>query len=393
MQTISIPYTFNRDGYYYFTRRVPKDLAHHYSRLRIVECLRTTSARQAKLQAQQAAAKLEAYWASLRVAHTSLPGADYFVTQPSTAVFFDANKDSTGQPDLLQALELYLHLKGKNRPKSFEAAASRTCNYLIGIAGNKCLGDYTRADALKFREWLVNRGLTGSSVTRNFSYLKAVFNFAVSEYALDVRNPFIGVYHDRQAGVTKRQPIPMQNIKRVQAKCRQIDDDMRWLVALLSDTGLRLAEGAGLLKTDIHLDCEVPFVRIQKHPWRGLKTRSSERNVPLVGQALWAAERALHASCGSAFAFARYNQTDTTAANSASAALNKWLKQYVPTGCTMHSFRHSMRDRLRAVQCPADIADQIGGWAADGVGQGYGSGYPIDVTYDWVRQAIAQNVR
>ncbi len=177
---------------------------------------------------------------------------------------------------------------------------------------------------------MVDRGLTGSSVTRNFSYLKAVFNFAVSEYALDVTNPFIGVYHDRQAGVTKRQPIPMQNIKRVQAKCRQIDDDMRWLVALLSDTGLRLAEGAGLLKTDIHLDCEVPFVRIQKHPWRGLKTRSSERDVPLVGQALWAAERALHASCGSAFAFARYNQTDTTAANSANAVVNNLVKASCP---------------------------------------------------------------
>ena len=78
MQTISIPYTFNRDGYYYFTRRVPKDLAHHYSRLRIVECLRTTSARQAKMQAQQANAKLEAYWASLRVAHAPLPGSELF---------------------------------------------------------------------------------------------------------------------------------------------------------------------------------------------------------------------------------------------------------------------------------------------------------------------------
>ena len=389
MQTISIPYTFNRDGYYYFTRRVPKDLAHHYSRLRIVECLRTTSAKQAKMQAQQANAKLEAYWASLRVARASVPGASSCLTPTTIPIFADTQKSPNNQPDLTQALDIYLDLKGKNRPKSFEAAATRTCNYLIGIAGNKPLGDYTRADALRFREWLIDRGLTGSSVTRNFSYLKAVFNFAVSEYALDVRNPFIGVYHDRQAGVIKRQPIPMQNIKRVQAKCRQIDDDMRWLVALLSDTGLRLAEGAGLLKTDIHLDCEVPFVRIQKHPWRGLKTRSSERNVPLVGQALWAAERALHASCGSAFAFARYNQTDTTAANSASAALNKWLKQYVPTGCTMHSFRHSMRNRLRAVQCPADIADQIGDWAADGVGQGYGSGYPIDVTYDWVRQAIA----
>ena len=75
MQTKSIPYTFSRAGYYYFTRRVPKDLAHHYSRLRIVECLRTTSAKQAKMQAQQANAKLEAYWASLRVARASLPGA------------------------------------------------------------------------------------------------------------------------------------------------------------------------------------------------------------------------------------------------------------------------------------------------------------------------------
>ena len=379
MQTISIPYTFNRDGHYYFTRRVPKDLAHHYSRVRIVECLRTTSARQAKMQAQQANAKLEAYWASLRVVHATTPGSATCLMSPATPASGVETKRNDHQPDLRQALQLYLDLKGKNRPKSFEAAATRTCNYLIGIASNKLLGDYTRADALKFREWLIDRGLTGSSVTRNFSYLKAVFNFAVSEYALDVTNPFTGVYHDRQAGVIKRQPIPIENIKLVQAQCRQVDDDMRWLVALLSDTGLRLAEGAGLLKSDIQLDCEVPFVRIQKHPWRGLKTRSSERDVPLVGQALWAAERVVQAPSDSVFAFARYNQTDTTAANSASAALNKWLKHYVPAGCTMHSFRHSMRDRLRAVECPAEIIDQIGGWQTDGIGHSYGSGSPISV--------------
>jgi integrase len=379
MQTISIPYTFNRDGHYYFTRRVPKDLAHHYSRVRIVECLRTTSARQAKMQAQQANAKLEAYWASLRVVHATTPGSATCLMSPATPASGVETKRNDHQPDLRQALQLYLDLKGKNRPKSFEAAATRTCNYLIGIASNKLLGDYTRADALKFREWLIDRGLTGSSVTRNFSYLKAVFNFAVSEYALDVTNPFTGVYHDRQAGVIKRQPIPIENIKLVQAQCRQVDDDLRWLVALLSDTGLRLAEGAGLLKSDIQLDCEVPFVRIQKHPWRGLKTRSSERDVPLVGQALWAAERVVQAPSDSVFAFARYNQTDTTAANSASAALNKWLKHYVPAGCTMHSFRHSMRDRLRAVECPAEIIDQIGGWQTDGIGHSYGSGSPISV--------------
>ena len=30
------------------------------------------------------------------------------------------------------------------------------------------------------------------------------------------------------------------------------DDDLRWLVALLSDTGMRLGEAVGLLKSDIH---------------------------------------------------------------------------------------------------------------------------------------------
>jgi integrase len=67
-------------------------------------------------------------------------------------------------------------------------------------------------------------------------------------------------------------------------------------------------------------------------------------------------------------------------------AADKLVKNYVPTGCTMHSFRHSMRDRLRAVQCPSDVADQIGGWATDGVGQGYGSGYPIEVLMEWVKK-------
>jgi len=46
-----------------------------------------------------------------------------------------------------------------------------------------------------------------------------------------------------------------------------------------------------------------------------------------------------------------------------------------------------MRDRLRAVQCPADIVDQIGGWATDGVGQGYGSGYPLEVLQEWMSKA------
>jgi hypothetical protein len=43
-----------------------------------------------------------------------------------------------------------------------------------------------------------------------------------------------------------------------------------------------------------------------------------------------------------------------------------------------------MRDRLRAVQCPSDIIDQIGGWQTAGVGQSYGDGYGIDKKWEWL---------
>jgi len=66
--------------------------------------------------------------------------------------------------------------------------------------------------------------------------------------------------------------------------------------------------------------------------------------------------------------------------------LNKWLKPLVPKGCVIHSFRHSFRDRLRAVQCPSDIIDQLGGWKTPGVGQGYGEGYPLEVLDSWMQK-------
>ena len=59
-----------------------------------------------------------------------------------------------------------------------------------------------------------------------------------------------------------------------------------------------------------------------------------------------------------------------------------------PEGCVIHSFRHSMRDRLRAVECPSDIIDAIGGWTTTGVGQRYGHGQPMDVKAKWMDKLV-----
>ena len=113
-----------------------------------------------------------------------------------------------------------------------------------------------------------------------------------------------------------------------------------------------------------------------------LKTKGSTRHIPLIGASLWAAKR-IHRN-DSSYAFPRYCDGKICNANSASAALNKWMKPRLKDNAVVHSFRHSMRDRLRAVECPSDIIDQIGGWSSSSVGASYGKGYELPVLAKWM---------
>ena len=81
------------------------------------------------------------------------------------------------------------------------------------------------------------------------------------------------------------------------------------------------------------------------------------------------------------FLFPQYIDGISTNANSASAALNKWMKTFLPKECVVHGMRHAFRDRLRAVNAPTDLIDQLGGWSLQSVGQGYGDGYDLDMLY------------
>ncbi|RDC74719.1 integrase [Rhodovulum sp. 12E13] len=389
----SAPFTFEKQGVFYFTRRVPSDLRDHYTSGKISFSLRTRSASVARARALKASQQLDEHWHFLRMHSMDLPGKHLLRMGGSRPIAMPGSP--LAQPEteeqgisLSEAVALYLRLKGANRPATFHRAAERSCGYVIDACGDKDISAYKRADANAFRDALIKRQLSGSSITRVFGTVRSVINFAASEIGITLTNPFAGVYYDRKAGVEDRQPLSLVDIRKVQERCYAVDDEARWLVALVSDTGIRLAEAVGLLREDIVLDAPIPHVLIREHPWRRLKTSTSARTVPLVGVSLWAAHRIIAEPTGSEFAFPRYNKGDATSANSASAALNKWMKPHVPERCTMHSFRHSMRDRLRAVECPADIVDQIGGWQTEGVGHSYGRGYPLEVLAKWMKAAV-----
>lgn len=360
---------------YYFNRRVPKDMQVQYKASRIVICLRTSRKDQAIRAARSIAQRLEDYWLSLRLANIDVPAFHLLSSEHQKL-------SKPGYDSLSQALELYLRLKGVNKDKTFHRGAERNIKSVIELLGDRPLDEYSSSDAATYRDYLLKKGLTTNSVKRNFAYIRSIINLCIQEHGLDCKNAFSRVYLPDLDDSKKRMPIPIESIRQIQKDCKKADDEARWLVALISDTGMRLSEAAGLHIDDIKLNEKIPYIDLKPHAWRTLKTRGSQRQVPLVGASLWTAERIKQTNNHSPYAFPRYTSSKGTNANSASAAINKWLKPRVPEGCVIHSFRHSMRDRLRAVQCPSDMIDQIGGWTTVGVGQNYGVGYDVSLMHE-----------
>ena len=376
MYTKSPHYLYQRNGTFYFSRQVPSDLQTRFNKKRVVISLRTTSEQKAIISANKLADRLDNYWNTLRL--------KLFHTKELKLSFLDNEKVKSEKVKLSEALDIYIKLKGNGKDNLFHRTAKRNVSYTIECFGNIDITSLKPIDAGKYRDFLFNKGLSTSSVRRVFSSINAVINITINEIGVNMTNPFSGTFIPDDNKKKTRLPIPIQNIRNIQDECKSIDDDNRWLIALISDTGMRLSEATGLLASDIILETNIPHINLVNHPWRRLKTKGSNRVIPLIGSSLWAAKRVI--SANNEYAFPRYTNEKKCNANSASNGLNKWLKPRIPNDCVIHSFRHSLRDRLRAVQCPSDIVDAIGGWTTSGVGQTYGSGYNLDIKQKWMEK-------
>ena len=363
---------YRKRGFYYFSRRVPKALLGDYPKARIVLALKTRHYRDALRQSQILSKRLDDQWFHMQLDAMGLGDVKAKVFQPAKAA----------APLMSEATVFYLRLKGDGKDLVFTRAAQRNANVVIEALGDKPINEYASSEAGKLRDTLLTKGLAVTSIKRMFGSIKAIINLAMAEHGIEGRNPFSSIYMPDEVQ-EERQPIPLDSLRRIQRDCMAIDDEMRWLLALISDTGMRLSEAAGLHKDDIILDAPIPYISLQPHSWRRLKTKGSARLIPLIGASLWAAKRIQQRD--SRYAFPRYCDGKICNANSASAALNKWMKPRLRDNAVVHSFRHSMRDRLRAVECPSDIIDQIGGWSSSSVGASYGKGYELPVLSKWMK--------
>jgi hypothetical protein len=220
-------YVFLKGSTYYFNRHVPRDVRSYYKSNRVIICLKTKRRFEALRAAKSITQKLEDYWLSLRMSNIDVPGLHLIRNN------IQATNNSSCMK-LSEALEVYLKLKGINKDKTFHIGAKRNIKYVIDLLGDRALDSYSSSEASSFRDYLLKKGLTVSSIKRNFSTIKSIINLTIQEHGLDINNPFAKTYMPELNDKQYRESIPTETIKHIQSLCREYDDDLRWLVALLS---------------------------------------------------------------------------------------------------------------------------------------------------------------
>ena len=275
----------------------------------------------------------------------------------------------------------YLKLRGQSENKKKVNECKAAINILIAVCGDKPPAQYKRVDVNKLIRKLCEVKKT-TTVERQLKSIRAMFNLVSLEMDLaeDEQHPFYK-FNIPNLGKDKKdkEDFDSDQLKVLRELPYSTNADITCLIHLMVDTGMRISEACGLRVTDVHLDVETPHITLRRNDARELKTKSSERLIPLVGASLSSMQYLLP-MCINEYVFPRYigKENNKLKNDNASAACKKRLISLLGTDCpTSHSFRHTMNTRLRNVSCPKDMRNEMLGWARD-ISDNYGS--PTDLS-------------
>lgn len=289
------------------------------------------------------------------------------------------------EPTVEDAKRLYLEdrfAQGNPSPKERkkdEQRAERAVGHIkVALGDMPTIVSLKRADARTVLSHMRGVIKSPSTIDRYLNDVRAIISHGIKEFDLSgVVDPFKGLSAsgggEAEAARSKRNPFTAEQLKNTRSRILTMarHDDIKLIWRLLEGTGCRLSEITGLRLADAVTEGTTPHVNVEWHEDRRLKTEVSRRKVPLVGDALAAAQEAIGAAVKGGQLFPRYGREG--GGDAASAALMKHVRAVVADPkVVVHSLRHNMKDRLRRAKVPKVEQDLILGHTMGGVGENYG---------------------
>ncbi|BDW98412.1 tyrosine-type recombinase/integrase [Maricaulis maris] len=269
------------------------------------------------------------------------------------------------------AVAAYLSVRGLPELRKAEAVA---VEQFCALFPKRRVFDITRSDVRRWVDHLrTTRRQTGPTIRRRLGSMRAIFAVAAEETNYNSVNPFRSVRIPDGADGGVRLPFERAHLAAIDAwlKGQAGQRATGRIIRLMRLTGARPLEIGGLDASDLNLDGDVPTIYIRPNSSRGLKTRNSQRILPLVGDALVAAQELKAAgSIGPLFP-ASCHQTGAL-----SARLNKALRSAGVPACreyTAYSFRHTMEETLRFTDAPFEVQQAVLGHAPKTMTDRYGA--------------------
>ena len=287
-------------------------------------------------------------------------------------------------PDKITLQTAYANDKKTYGGKRDEGAIELTVQAFAPFVTGKDIRHISRADAQAFVASMRKARLSEGTVRRRVGPIRALLNRAYLDNEIERTNPFSRLGVKGTGSAKDRLPFHTSHLAKIDSylSSAMVQPKTRNIVRMLKLTGCSLGEVAGLMLADLSLESAVPFVVIRENAQRGIKTEVRERRVPLIGEALEAArdayQRARVAAKGKSVdkvaLFAGFSSKH--GANGMSATLNAALRRAgVPKSprLSLHSFRHTMKEALRAAGVADHIQRRVQGHSGHGVADKYGS--------------------
>lgn len=417
-------YIIKRGQKYYYRRRVPGEVKHLDKRNEVKISLKTEDYNQALLKAGVYNEHIENFWRSL-----VLSGQVYNIEQKyQTAVqiaksygfaYKTAEQIATAQleevverlsyknPSEIEAAallgnveeslimlsncwELYEPLivdrlvnKSEHQIRKWKNPRKAALNNFIRVVGDKAVGKLERSDIIQFRQWLnglITEGKSANTANKQLTFTKDILQTVVINRTIEIDIEMLFTKTQFRYDKQSRPPFEAEYVQNVLLpELVGVETEDRFIMYAIADTGARIAEIFGLTKEDIRLEGDIPFIWIRPREGYELKTKTSERKIPLVGTSL--------------LAFKNFQNGFSTKGNPDvfSTRMNKLLasKELRPSSKhTVYSLRHTFKDRLRDAEAPEEIIDGLMGHKKSG--PKYGRGHKLETKHKWLSKIAYQ---